>query len=89
MNAIALTEKGNLFSMIDFYKYAKKNNIKPIIGCEIKVIHEIDKQFALVLLAKNNIGYLNLMKIVSLSYLNSKNDNPVIDFELLEKYNGA
>ena len=87
MNAIALTEKGNLFSMIDFYKYAKKNNIKPIIGCEIKVIHEIDKQFALVLLAKNNIGYLNLMKIVSLSYLNSKNDNPVIDFELLEKYN--
>ena len=68
MDSIALTEKGNLFSMIDFYKYANKNNIKPIIGCEIKVIHNINSSFSLVLLAKDNIGYLNLIKLVSLSY---------------------
>ena len=65
MDAIALTEKGNLFSMIDFYKYAKKNQVKPIIGCEINVKHDLHKKFALVLLAKNNAGYLNLMKLVT------------------------
>ena len=40
MDSIALTENNNLFSMIDFYKYAKQNNIKPIIGCGINIIHD-------------------------------------------------
>ena len=86
MDAIALTEKGNLFSMIDFYKYAKKNQVKPIIGCEINVEHDLHKKFVLVLLAKNNTGYLNLMKLVSLSHLNSNSNIPSVDFDLIEKY---
>ena len=86
MDAIALTEKGNLFSMIDFYKYAKKNKVKPIIGCEINVKHDLHKKFVLVLLAKNNDGYLNLMKLVSLSYINSNSNVPLVDFDLIKKY---
>ncbi len=86
MDSIALTEKGNLFSMIDFYKYANKNNIKPIIGCEIKVTHNINSSFSLVLLAKDNIGYLNLIKLVSLSYINVQHDTPMIDQDVLIKY---
>ncbi len=86
MDSIALTEKGNLFSMIDFYKYSKKNKIKPILGCEINIEHDTHKYFSLVLLAKNNDGYLNLMKLVSLSYLNSDTDQPIIDYNLLKKY---
>ena len=68
MNAIAITEKGNLFSMIDFYKYAKNKNIKPIIGCEINITDDLKiynksiRSYHLVLLAKNNEGYINLMK---------------------------
>ena len=86
MDAVALTETGNLFSMIDFYKYAKKRHIKPIIGCEIKVINNLNTYHELVLLAQNNQGYLNLMKIVSLSYINSFNGTPMIDKKLLQKY---
>ena len=86
MNSIALTEKGNLFSMIDFYKYANKNNIKPIIGCEIEIENENHNSFALVLLAKNNEGYLNLMKLVSLSHINMTDVQPMINKETLVKY---
>ena len=86
MNSIALTEKGNLFSMIDFYKYANKNNIKPIIGCEIEVENKNHNSFALVLLAKNNQGYLNLMKLVSLSHINMQHVQPMINKETLVKY---
>ena len=86
MDAIALTENGNLFSMVDFYKYAKKNHIKPIIGCEIQIKHDIHNSFSLVLLAKNNQGYLNLMKLVSLSHINSTKHQPMIDYEELVKF---
>ena len=89
MDAIALTENGNLFSMVDFYKYAKKNHIKPIIGCEIQIKHDIHNSFSLVLLAKNNQGYLNLMKLVSLSYLNTANSIATISKELLQKYHNG
>ena len=86
MSSIALTEKGNLFSMVDFYKYANKNNIKPIIGCEIEIENEKHNSFALVLLAKNNEGYLNLMKLVSLSHINMAHMQPMINKETLIKY---
>ena len=86
MDSIALTEKGNLFSMVDFYKYANKNHIKPIIGCEIEIIHHTHTSFSLVLLAKNNQGYLNLMKLVSLSHINVEHGHPMLDQETLIKF---
>ena len=86
MDSIALTEKGNLFSMIDFYKYANKNHIKPIIGCEIKIMHSTHSSFSLVLLAKNNQGYINLMKLVSLSHINVQHGQTMIDQGTLIKY---
>ena len=95
MNAVAITEHGNLFSMIDFYKYAKKKHIKPIIGCEINIIDDLSTHLKsntshqLVLLAKNNQGYLNLMKIVSLGYLYMKGDIPIIDKNILQKYSSG
>ena len=95
MNAVAITEHGNLFSMIDFYKYAKKKHIKPIICCEINIIDDLSTHLKsnashqLVLLAKNNQGYLNLMKIVSLGYLYMKGDIPIIDKNILQKYSSG
>ena len=78
MDSVALTETRNLFSMISFYKLAKKYKVKPIIGCEINVENfkylnnqQSHQSSQLILLAKNNQGYLNLMKLVSLSYLNT------------------
>ena len=93
MNSIALTESSNLFSMISFYKAAQKYKIKPILGCEI-IIDEpsyFNKQtgnslFQLVLLAKNNTGYSNLMKLVSESYLTQSSSTPYISREILEKF---
>ena len=77
--AMAITDHGNMYGVIDFYECALKNGIKPIIGCEVYVAarsrfdktHELDSQSChLILLAENNIGYHNLMKIVSmLSYV--------------------
>jgi len=94
MDSIALTETRNLFSMISFYKAAKKNNVKPILGCEINIDHPTlfnnpsgDKSCQLVLLAKNNIGYINLMKLISLSYLNSSHHIATISKKLLKEFN--
>ena len=92
MNAIAITEKGNLFSMVDFYKYAKNKNIKPIIGCEINITNNLKmynksmRSYHLVLLAKNNEGYINLMKLVSLGYIKSENELPIIDKSMLQEF---
>ena len=92
MDSIALTEKGNLFSMVSFYKYAKKKGIKPIIGCDLQIKSTLSiqknnsKTFSIVILAKNNTGYSNLMKLVSLSHIESENTIPHIDMKLLEKY---
>ena len=72
--ALAITDHGNLFGAVDFYKTAKKYNIKPIIGCEVYVaarsrfdkVHGIDSErHHLVLLCKNETGYKNLIKMVS------------------------
>lgn len=95
MTAIGLTDHGNMYGAIEFYKTCKKEGIKPIIGFEAYVTpnsrHEkragIDnKRFHLTLLAKNNKGYKNLIKLVTLSNLEGYYYKPRIDKELLRKY---
>jgi len=95
MPAIALTDHGNMYGTIDFYRTCKKNDIKPIIGFEAYVTpgsrHSkqagIDnKRFHLTLLAKNNIGYKNLIKLVTLSNLEGYYYKPRIDKEIMRKY---
>lgn len=95
MKAVAITDHGSMFGVIDFYKEAKKQGIKPIIGCEVYTASRrmIDKDPMkdkrpghLVLLAKNNIGYKNLMKIVSLGYVDGFYYKPRIDNDVLKKY---
>ena len=95
MDAIAITDHGNMFGAIDFYKACKKEGIKPIIGCEVYVAprsrHDkeanIDnKYYHLILLAKNIDGYKNLSKLVSIGYTEGYYYKPRIDLEVLEKY---
>jgi len=97
MDSLALTEHGNMFSVIPFYKNAMKQGIKPIIGCETYVAVESrhnKKPMAgggwgnnhLILLAQNQIGYKNLMKLVTIGYLEGFYYRPRIDMELIEKY---
>ena len=95
MNAIALTDHGVMYGAIDFYKACKKEGIKPIIGCEVYVALRsrfekeagIDnKYYHLILLAKNNQGYKNLSKLVSLGFVDGYYYKPRIDKEILEKY---
>ncbi len=94
-NAIAITDHGNLFGAVDFYKEAKKVGIKPIIGCEVYVaarsrfdkVHGVDSdRHHLVLLCKNEVGYQNLIKMVSSAWVDGFYTKPRIDKELLEKY---
>ncbi|SHK53959.1 DNA polymerase III subunit alpha [Paramaledivibacter caminithermalis] len=95
MEAVAITDHGAMFGVIDFYKEAKKYGIKPIIGCEVYTARRTrfqkdpvkDKSMGhLVLLAKNNNGYNNLIKIVSKGYTEGFYYKPRIDIEVLEKY---
>ena len=94
MDSIAITDHGSMFGVIEFYKQAKKHNIKPILGCEIYVTKGNYKdntnkerdQYHLILLAENQIGYSNLMKIVSEGYVNGFYYKPRVDKELLDKY---
>ena len=95
MKAIALTDHGVMYGAVDFYKECKKNDIKPIIGCEVYVAPRtrfdkeagIDNSYNhLILLAKNKVGYQNLSKLVSLSFIEGYYYKPRIDLEILEKY---
>ena len=95
MKAIALTDHGVMYGAIDFYKACKKEGVKPIIGCEVYVALRsrfekeagIDnKYYHLILLAKNNQGYKNLSKLVSLGFVDGYYYKPRIDKEILEKY---
>ncbi len=95
MPALALTDAGNMYGAIEFYQECKKNEIKPIIGVDFYVAARTrnDKQGGidnrrtrLVLLAKNNAGYKNLIKLVTDSYLEGFYYKPRIDKELMEKY---
>lgn len=96
MNALALTDHGNLFGAIDFYTAAKKAGIKPIIGCELYVApgHRTDTETRiagatnhhLVLLCENRTGYHNLCKLSSIGYLEGFYYKPRVDNESLAKY---
>lgn len=95
MPAIALTDSGNLYGAIEFYKKCKDNDIKPIVGVDFYVAarSRLDKESGidskrtrLVLLAKNEAGYKNLIKLVTASYTEGFYYKPRIDFELLEKW---
>src|SRR3989339_992497 len=95
MDSVALTDHGALYGAIEFYKKAKAKKIKPIIGCEVYTAFEkltdkrpnIDnKRNHLILLAKNEQGYKNLVKLVSIAHLEGFYYKPRIDEELLEKY---
>jgi len=95
MDALAITDHGAMFGVVNFYKLAKKNNIKPIIGCEMYTAQRklTDKSAArdksighLILLVKNDIGYQNLIKLVSISYKEGFYYKPRVDYETIEKY---
>lgn len=93
--ALALTDNGNLYGAIDFYKECKEQGLKPIIGVDFYVAprtrhdkqHRVDDRHSrLVLLAKNNAGYHNLIQLVSKSHLEGFYYRPRIDRELIERY---
>ncbi|MGC9061949.1 DNA polymerase III subunit alpha [Calditerrivibrio sp.] len=94
--AVAVTDHGTMYGVVDFYKKAISNNIKPIIGCEVYVAPDNrknrnyekgeDKNYHLILLAKNNKGLKNLQYLVSLAQLEGFYYKPRIDKELLANY---
>ena len=95
MDSIALTDHGVMYGTIEFYKKAKKEGIKPIIGCEIYISENgmldkrsgiDDKRYHLLLLAENNVGYKNLIKIVSAAHLEGFYYKPRIDKDFLKKH---
>jgi len=95
MKSIAITDHGVMYGVVDFYKEAVNNGIKPILGCEVYMAERsrFDKQPGvdsdpghLVLLAKNMDGYKNLMKIVSIGFTEGFYYRPRVDMEVLEKY---
>ncbi|UCD55813.1 MAG: DNA polymerase III subunit alpha [Candidatus Omnitrophota bacterium] len=97
MPACAITDHGNMFGAIEFYQKAQQKGVKPIIGCEVyiapdsrfeKSSHGIkEASFHLLLLAKDEVGYRNLMKLVSVGYLEGFYYRPRIDKEVLARYN--
>ncbi len=95
MEAVAITDHGSMFGVVDFYKKALKEGVKPIIGCEVYTAPRTmkDKDSSkdknaghLVLLAENNEGYKNLIKLVSEAYTEGFYYKPRIDYELLAKH---
>ncbi len=96
MDSIAITDHGVMYGVIDFYRACKARGIKPIIGCEVYVApgSRFDKEanagedryYHLVLLAENNTGYANLMKLVSKGFVEGFYYKPRVDYEVLETY---
>ena len=95
MSSLAITDHGNMHGAIKFYKACKEAEMKPIIGSEIYISKRTrhDKEAGidtesnhLILLAKNEAGYKNLMKIISISHLKGFYYKPRVDIDLLEKY---
>ncbi|MCD7709359.1 MAG: DNA polymerase III subunit alpha, partial [Clostridiales bacterium] len=96
MDSAAITDHGVMYGVVEFYKAAKAAGINPIIGCEVYVApasrldressHGDDRYFHLILLAEDNQGYANLMKIVSIGFTEGFYYKPRVDFETLEKY---
>ena len=96
MDSIAITDHGVMYGVIDFYKEAKKQGVKPIIGCEVYVAPESrfdretdrgeNRYYHLILLAENDIGYHNLMKIVSRGFTEGFYYKPRVDREVLKEF---
>src|SRR5215210_5785855 len=90
MPAVALTDHGSLAGSVDLYKAAKKEGIKPIVGCEVYVADDRRSRTRgyahLTLLAESNAGYSNLIKLSSLGYLEGYYTKPRVDWELLERH---
>ena len=97
MTAAAITDHGVMYGVIDFYRAAKAAGIHPVLGCEVYVApgsrfdkeafaRDADRYYHLVLLAENNTGYANLMKIVSHGFTEGYYYKPRVDMELLEEY---
>ena len=95
MHSLAITDHGVMYGVIDFYKACRKEGIKPILGCEVytaprtfkdKDPRQDSSQGHLILLAKDNAGYRNLMKLVSLGFTEGFYYKPRIDYSLLEQY---
>jgi len=94
--SVAITDHGAMYGALSFYKAAKKNNIKPIIGCEVYVSRSsrfekkrevgVKEYSHLILLCENNEGYQNLIKLVSLGFTEGFYNKPRVDKELLKKY---
>ena len=98
MPALAITDHGVMYGVIQFYKEAIKQGIKPIIGCEMYVAPESrfektskrrESPYHLIILVKNNEGYKNLIQLVTLSYLEGFYYKPRIDKEILRKYSSG
>ncbi len=96
MNSAAITDHGVMYGVIDFYRAARAEGINPILGCEVYVAPNSrfdkeltggeDRYYHLVLLAENNTGYANLMKIVSKGFTEGYYYKPRVDMEVLNKY---
>lgn len=95
MDAVALTDHGNLYGAVEFYKKAKERGIKPILGCEIYMAYEgmLDKRpniddtiYHLVVLAKNSVGYQNIIKLLTRAHLEGFYYKPRVDEDLLAKH---
>lgn len=96
MNSAAITDHGVMYGVIDFYRAAKEAGIKPILGCEVYVapgsrfdrekVEGEERYYHLILLAENDKGYHNLMKIVSRGFTEGYYYKPRIDREVLETY---
>ncbi len=96
MNAAAITDHGVMYGVIDFYRECKAQDINPVLGCEVYVAPNSrfdkeqtggeDRYYHLILLAENNTGYANLIKIVSTGFTEGYYYRPRVDMEILEKY---
>ncbi len=93
--AIAITDHGNMYGVIEFYKACMEQGVKPIIGCEVYVaprtrfdkVHKLDNSpYHLILLCKNETGYQNLIKLVSAAYTEGFYNKPRIDHDILKEY---
>src|SRR3989338_9738131 len=95
MDSVAITDHGNIYGAVEFYKKAKAMGIKPVIGCEMYIAFEgmhqerpniDDKRYHLILLVKNEEGYKNLVKLITRAHLEGFYYKPRIDEELLAKH---
>ena len=98
MDSLAITDHGVMYGVVDFYRAAKEVGVKPILGCEVYVAPgsrfdkepvtsgSDDRYYHLVLLAENNTGYHNLMKIVSKGFVDGFYYKPRVDLEILKEY---